>query len=97
MRRSSAVYFGRLLAGLREIGVGVFSLEHDGQIAGIELARRDLGGADVGRRFDGRDAAHGILRRTDLDSGLSIGPDRLNRETVPERDVVPDLLHVRWR
>ena len=80
------------MAGLRQICIGVFPLHHDSQIAGIELARRDLGGADVGRRFDGGDATHGILRWADPGSGASMGPDRLNRKAVAECDVVTDLV-----
>ena len=87
--------FRPFFAGLREIRIGVFSLEHHGQVAGIELARRELGCPDIRRRLDGGDAAHGVLCGADLDPGPSVGPDRLDRETVPERDVVPDLLHVR--
>ena len=90
--RSSAVYFGASLPALGEITFRVFALEHHGEIAGVEFARRDFGRADVGRRFDRGDANDHVLRGTDLRAGTSMCPDRLHRKAVSQRDMVANLV-----
>ena len=95
-RRNDAQIFGRIfrriVAGLGKICIGIFPLQHQGQITGIEFTRRDLGGADVCRCFNGGNTAHGILSRTDPGAGPCVRPDRLHRKTVSQRDVVTNLI-----
>jgi hypothetical protein len=97
-RGNDAQVFGRVFrsiaAGLRQECIGVFSFQHHGQIAGIEFARRNLGCADIRRRFDRGNTAYGILGRTDPGPRASVGPHRLHRKTVSQRDVVTDLVQL---
>ena len=70
------------------------AFEDDVQETGVQFARRDLGGADVCRRVDGRDAGRDVFGRSDLRSGAGTSANGLYGEAMCQRHIVPDLVEL---
>src|SRR5262249_6143967 len=83
---------GRILALPCEKSLGVLTFQHHCQIAGIQLARGGFRRPDVRHRLDCRQAADDVLGRANLGIRISVSTDRQHCKTVPQGDVVPNLV-----
>ena len=89
--------FRRVLAGIFEEAVGIFALQHDAEQAGVQFARRHLGGANVFRRVERRHAGGDVFGRTHPGARAPLRTDRLHREAMRQGHMVADLVDVRIR
>ena len=86
--------FRRVLAGVLQKPVGVFAFQDDAEEAGVEFARRHLGGANVLRRVECRHAGRDVFGRTHSGARAPMRADRLHGEAVRQRHMVADLVDV---
>src|SRR6516165_8389130 len=82
----------RVLAGIGKIAVGVFAFQDHAQNAGVQLARRVLGGANIVRRIDRRHAGRDVFGKPQFRAGARASADRLHRKPMAQHDVVTCLV-----